>query len=41
MKSLPWYTSCLFFMLLNDNIEGVENPDRICLLTLPAVKYFK
>ena len=28
--SLPLYTSCLFSMLLNDDILDIEKPDRIC-----------
>ena len=30
MQSLPLYTSCLFSMLLNDDIIGIEKPDEIC-----------
>ena len=29
MQSLPLYTSCLFSMLLNDDITGIEKPDGI------------
>ena len=30
MQSLPLYTSCLFSMLLNDNIEDIKKLDGIC-----------
>ena len=30
MQSLPLYTSCLFSMLLNDDIIDIEKPDEIC-----------
>ena len=30
MQSLPLYTSCLFSMLLNDNIVDVKKLDGIC-----------
>ena len=30
MQSLPLYTSCLFSMLLNDDIVDTENSDRLC-----------
>ena len=33
IQSLPLYTSCLFSMLLNEDIVGIEKPDGICLLT--------
>ena len=33
MQSLPLYTSCLFPMILNDNIVDIEKADGICLLT--------
>ena len=33
MKSLPLYTSCLFTMLLSDDIVDIEKPDRICSFT--------
>ena len=29
---LPMYTSCLFSMLLNEDIADIEKPDGICLL---------
>ena len=28
MQSLPMYTSCLFSLLLNDNIVDIEKPDE-------------
>ena len=33
IQSLPLYTSCLFSMLLNDNIVDIEKLDGICSLT--------
>ena len=33
MQSLPLYTSCLFSMLLNDDIVDIEKPDGLCSLT--------
>ena len=33
MQSLPLYTSCLFSMLLNDDIIDIEKPDGLCSLT--------
>ena len=33
MQSLLLYTSCLFSMLLNDDIVDIEKPDGICSLT--------
>ena len=33
MKSLPLHTSCLYFMLLNEDILDTEKPDGICSLT--------
>ena len=30
MESLPLYTSCLLFMLSNDDIVDTEKSDRIC-----------
>ena len=30
MQTLPRYTSCLFSMLLNDNITDIEKSDGIC-----------
>ena len=32
MQSLPLYTSCLFSMLLNDDIVDIEKPDGLCSL---------
>ena len=31
IQSLPLFTSCLFSMLLNDDILDTEKPDGICL----------
>ena len=39
MQSLPLYTSCLFSMLLNDNIVDIVKPDGICLLTFSADEF--
>ena len=33
MQSVPPYTSCLFSMLLNDDIVDNEKPNGICSLT--------
>ena len=33
-QSLPLYTSCLFSVLLNDDIVDIEKPDGMCLLTV-------
>ena len=33
IQSLPLYTSCLFSMLLSEDIIGIEKPDGISLLT--------
>ena len=33
IQSLTLYTSCLFSMLLNDDIADTEKPDGKCLLT--------
>ena len=33
MQSLPLYRSCLFSMLLNEDIVDIEKLDGICLLT--------
>ena len=38
MKFLPLYTSCLFSMLLNDDIVDIEEPGGICLLNFVAEK---
>ena len=32
VQSLPLYTSCLFSMLLNDDIVETEKSDRMCSL---------
>ena len=34
MQSLPLYTLCFFFMLLNGDIVEIEKPDGICSPTL-------
>ena len=39
MKSLPLYTSCLFPLLLNDNIVEIEKSDGICSLTFVADEF--
>ena len=36
MQSLP---SCLFSMLLNDDIVDIEKPDGICSLTFAVDKF--
>ena len=33
MQSLPLYTSCLFSMLLNQDIVDIKNSDGICAPT--------
>ena len=33
VQSLPLYTSCLFSMLINEDIVDIEKPDGMCLLT--------
>ena len=33
MQSLPLYTSCLFSVVLNDDIVDIEKPDGTCSLT--------
>ena len=33
IQSSPLYTSCLFCMLLNEDIVDTEKPDGICSLT--------
>ena len=39
IQSLPLYTSCLFCMLLNDDIVDIEKPDGICSSTFVADKF--
>ena len=34
MQSLPLYTSCLFSILLNNDILEIEKPDGICSPTI-------
>ena len=33
MQSLPLNTTCLFSMLLNEDIVDIEKPDGLCSLT--------
>ena len=33
IQSLPLYASCLFSMLLDEDIVDIEKPDGICSLT--------
>ena len=33
IQSLPLYVSCLFSLLLNEDILDIEKPDGICLVT--------
>ena len=33
IQSLPQYTSCLFYMLLNEDVVDIEKPDEKCWLT--------
>ena len=33
IQSLPLFTSCLFYMLLNEDIVDIEKPNRICSFT--------
>ena len=39
IKSLPLYTSCLFSMLLNEDIVEIEKSDGICWLTFVLDEY--
>ena len=39
IQSLPLYTSCLFSMLLNEDIVQIEKPDEICPLTFVADEF--
>ena len=39
MQYLPLYTSCLFSMLLNEDIVDIEEPDGICLLTFVSDEF--
>ena len=36
IQTLPLYTSCLFSMLLNEEIVDIEKPDGICSHTFVA-----
>ena len=33
MQSLSLYTSCLYSILLNDDVVDIDKPDGICSLT--------
>ena len=37
--NLPLYKSCLFSMLLNDDVVNIEKPDRICWVTFVVDKF--
>ena len=39
IQSLPLYTLCLFFMLLNEDILDIQKPDGICSLIFLADKF--
>ena len=39
IQSLPLYTSCLFSMLLNEDVVQIEKPDEICSLTFVADEF--
>ena len=39
IQSLPLYTSCLFSMLLNDDIVDIEKPDGICSPTFDVDEF--
>ena len=39
MQSLPLYTSCLFSMLLKENIVDIEKPDGQCSLTYVVAEF--
>ena len=39
MQSISQYTLCLFFMLLNDDIVDIENPDKICSDTFVVCEF--
>ena len=39
IQSLSMCTSCLFSMLLNEDIAEIEKPDGICLLTFVADEF--
>ena len=40
MQTLPLYTSCLFSILLNDDIVDIEKLDGICWLTFVVNEFF-
>ena len=39
MQSLPLYTSCLFSMLLKEDIVDIVKPDRTCSPTFAVDKF--
>ena len=39
MQSLSLYTSCLFSILLKEDIVDIKKPDGICLLTFVADEF--
>ena len=39
MQSLPLYTSCIFFMFLNENIANIEKSAGICLPTFVVYEF--
>ena len=41
IQYLPLYKSCLFSMLLNEDIVDIEKPDGICLLIFVADEFLK
>ena len=41
IQSLPLYTSCLFFMLLYEDIVDIEKPDGICSLAYYYGRIFR
>ena len=38
-QSLSLYTSCLFYMLLDDNIVEIEKPEGMCWPTFAVDKF--
>ena len=41
IQYLPLYKSCLFSMLLNEDIVDIEKPDGICLLIFVADEFLE
>ena len=39
MQSLPLYTSCLFSILLNEDVVDVEKPDGTCFFTFAVDEF--